>query len=109
MSQLHMSIITKAQLRLGWSPKVPIEEGMELFLEWYQAKDASKYMISSSTQTQLILIVFLLSFGISVSFIVWIGTYACVLSFGTESILCLLFQSYFFITFQVEPKISDKA
>ena len=36
--------VTKADVFLGWKPKIKIEEGMNLFIDWYKSHDASKYM-----------------------------------------------------------------
>lgn len=36
--------VTKADVFLGWKPKIKIEEGMNLFIDWYKFHDASKYM-----------------------------------------------------------------
>lgn len=36
--------VSKAKCLLGWVPKISIEDGMELFLEWGEANNASKYM-----------------------------------------------------------------
>jgi len=36
--------VRKAKCLLGWIPKVNIEDGMELFLKWAEANNASKYM-----------------------------------------------------------------
>jgi dTDP-D-glucose 4,6-dehydratase len=36
--------VTKAGIFLGWSPKIPIEEGVQQFLNWYTNHGASKFM-----------------------------------------------------------------
>ena len=36
--------VSKAKCLLGWSPEVPIENGMKIFLEWFHTHNASRYM-----------------------------------------------------------------
>ena len=37
--------VTRADLYLNWTPKVPIEVGMKRFMDWFIANNASKYML----------------------------------------------------------------
>lgn len=46
--------ISKAQSLLGWSPKVPIEDGTSMFLDWFNSNDASRYLLPPKKQVCVI-------------------------------------------------------